>query len=72
MALVSKALGVLLVILGIVAIGFLDLTPPIIGSVRLPLIENLDGWFGHAMDWWNIKLMGVLLGAAGLLLLKYT
>lgn len=71
-----RSAGIILFLIGVGLIGFFDVGYDVLGPISFPFVENIRWLFGFAglgftSVWWNTKLWGLVIGIAGLALLKY-
>ena len=74
-----RRIGVILVLVGVVLIGFFGLWNAELGSIGFPFAAEIGGfvstWTMGALEytsaWWSAKLIGMSMGFIGLMLVRF-
>ena len=74
-----RRIGVILVLVGVVLIGFFGLFNTELGSYSFPWAAEIGvvvssftfGTLEYSGAWWNAKLWGMSMGVVGMLLMKF-
>ncbi len=74
-----RGIGIILVLVGVVLIGFFGLWNAELGSYWFPFAVEIGGfltWFSwgsleYSSAWWNAKLWGLSIGIVGVLMMRF-